>query len=58
MVADIKPFDILEKVKERFIDISNEIFEQLEKPLTKDNFDNSNEKLIKLKNPNKIPHLK
>ena len=54
MVTDIKPFDILETVKERFIDISNEIFEQLEKPLTKDNFDNSNEKLIKLKNPNKI----
>ena len=54
MVTDIKPFDILETVKERFIVISNEIFEQLEKPLTKDNFDNSNEKLIKLKNPNKI----
>ena len=54
MVTDIKAFDILETVKERFIDISNEFFEQLEKPLTKDNFDNSNEKLIKLKNPNKI----
>ena len=54
MVTDIKSFDILETVKERFIDISNEFFEQLEKPLTKDNFDNSNEKLIKLKNPNKI----
>ena len=54
MVTDIKSFDILETLKERFIDISNEIFEQLEKPLTKDNFDNSNSKLIKLKNPNKI----
>ena len=54
MVTDIKPFDILDTVKERFINISNEIFEQLEKPLTKDNFDISNEKLIKLKNPNKI----
>ena len=54
MVTDIKPFDILDTVKERFINISNEIFEQLEKPLTKDNFDESNEKLIKLKNPNKI----
>ena len=46
MVTDIKPFDILDTVKERFINISNEIFEQLEKPLTKDNFDISNEKLL------------
>ena len=34
VITDLKPFDVIETIKNRFIDISQEIIENLEKPLT------------------------
>ena len=34
VITDLKPFDVIETIKNRFIDISKEIIENLEKPLT------------------------
>ena len=49
-VTDLKPFDVIETIKDKFVDISKEIIEKLENPLTKNDFDNSNNETIKLKN--------
>ena len=38
-VTDLKPFDAIETVKERFIDMSKEILEIMEEPLTIKDFD-------------------
>ena len=48
-VTDIKPFDVIETVKERFIEMSKEILEKNEEPLNKNDFDNSDNNIIKLK---------
>ena len=49
-VINLKSFDIIQTVKERFVEVSNEILEKTEKPLTLKDFDNSNDKYIKLTN--------
>ena len=56
-VTDITTFDAIETVKESFNEISQEIFEKVEQVSEKVEFDNSNQKLIKLKSP-KIIKLK
>ena len=48
-VTDLKPFDVIKTVKERFIEVSKDILEKIEKPLNLNDFDNSNNKTIKLK---------
>ena len=53
-VTDLKPFDVIETVKERFIETYKEFIEKPEKSLKKSDFDNSNNKLIKLNNPKNI----
>ena len=53
-VTDLKPFDVIETVKERFIETYKEFIEKPEKSLKKTDFDNSNNKLIKLNNPKNI----
>ena len=56
-VTDLKPFDVIQSVKDRFIVLSQEImeFKDNEKKITKDDFDaNENSKLIKLKDKREI----
>jgi len=65
-VTDLKTFDVIETVKNRFIEISKEIIEKTDQPKESDNktnkttkndkdiFDNSNAELIKLNNPKEI----
>ena len=55
-VTDLKPFDVIETVKERFIEISKEIIEKNEKnDFNKESFDETDsEKLIKLKDNHDI----
>ena len=49
-VTDIEPFDVVETIKERFIQISKDIIEQSEKI----EFDESKEEIIKLNSPKDI----
>ena len=49
-VTDLKTFDVIETIKDKFLETSKEIFEKLENPLTKNDLDNSDNKIIKLKN--------
>ena len=49
-VTDIEPFDVVETIKERFIQISKDIIEQSEKI----EFDDSKEEIIKLNSPKDI----
>ena len=53
-VTDLTPYDVIETIKERFIGISKEFIEKLDNPLNKNDFDISNNKLIKLNNINNI----
>ena len=53
-ITNLTKYDVIETIKDSFIDISSEILENIEKSLSKDNFDNSNANLIKLNNPNVI----
>ena len=53
-VTDLKPFDVIETVKERFIKTYNEYIEKPVKSLKKSDFDNSNNNIIKLNNPKNI----
>ena len=48
-----KPFDVIETLKERFIDMSKEIFEKTEE-IKPENFDNTDNKIIKLNKPTNI----
>ena len=48
-----KPFDVIETLKERFIDMSKEMFEKTEE-IKLENFDNTDNKLIKLNKPNNM----
>ena len=49
-VTDLKPFDVVETIKDRFIQISKDIIEQSEKI----EFDESKEEIIKLNSPKDI----
>lgn len=54
-VTNLKPFDVIETVKERFMEISKEIIEKTKQPLSKKDFENTDNKLlIKLNNPSKL----
>ena len=53
-VVDLKPFDVIETVKERFIEISNDIIELIDKnPFNKESFEET-EEYIKLKDNQEI----
>ena len=54
--TNIKAFDAIETIKERYINISKDIIEKSEnyQPLTKNSFDDSNPKIIKLKDEKEI----
>ena len=49
-----KTYDVIESIKERFIAVSKDFIEIPEKIISKENFDNSNNKLIRLKEPKNI----
>ena len=49
-VTDLKTFDVIETVKDKFIEISKEILEKIEAPFQKTDFDDSEKNYIKLKN--------
>ena len=55
-MTNLKPFDIIKTIKERYINVSQDIIEKNDKDklITMDRFDNTNLKLIKLKNENEI----
>ncbi len=53
-VTNLKPFDVIETVKERFMEISKEIFEKTEPPLSMEDFRNEDNQLLKLNNPSKL----
>ena len=48
-----KPFDVIETLKEKFIDMSKEMFEKTEE-IKPENFDNTDNKIIKLNKPTNI----
>ena len=52
-VTDLKPFDVIQTVKERFIEVSKDILEKME-PLSLQDFDNSENKAIKLVKHNNV----
>ena len=49
-----EPFDVINTLKERFIDMSKEMLEKIDEPIKMENFDNTNEKIIKLNKPNNL----
>ena len=53
-IINLKSFDVIEEIKDNFIEVSKDILEKTEQPLNKNNFDNSNKELIKLTNANNI----
>lgn len=55
-ITNYKPYDVIESIKDRYIHISEDIIEKTEKneKITKEGFDNSKPKLIKLKNEEEI----
>ena len=53
-VTDLKSFDVIQTVKERFIEVSKEILEKMENPLSLQDFDNSENKTIKLVKHNNV----
>ena len=52
-VTDLKSFDVIQTVKERFIEVSKDILEKME-PLSLQDFDNSENKTIKLVKHNNV----
>jgi HSP20 family molecular chaperone IbpA len=54
IVAKDEPFDVINTLKERFIDMSKEMLEKIDEPIKMENFDNTNEKMIKLNKPNNL----
>ena len=48
-VTDLKSFDVVETIKDKFIELSKEILEKVENPFKKGDFDNSDNNSIKLK---------
>ena len=53
-ITDLKSFDVIETVKDKFIEISKEILEKIETPFQKTDFDDSSKNIIKLKNNKNI----
>jgi len=53
-VIDLTNFDVIETIKDSFVEISKDILEKTENSITKVSFDNSNKNLIKLSNTNGI----
>ena len=53
-VTDLNTFDVIETVKDKFIEISKEILEKIETPFQKSDFDDSEKNFIKLKNVKNI----
>ena len=53
-VKDIRPFDVIQTVKERFIEISKDVLEKMENPLSLYDFDNFEDKTIKLVKHNNV----
>ena len=53
IVAKDEPFDVINTIKERFIDMSKEMLEKIDEPIKLENFD-ENEKIIKLNKPNNL----
>ena len=57
-VTHLEPFDIIESIKDRYINLSKDIIEKTEmsdnSKLTKESFDDSDPSLIKLKSENEI----
>ena len=51
-VINLKSYDVIESVKTSFIEISKDILEKTEQPLTIKNFEQTNDSLIKLTNAN------
>ena len=47
-VTNLTNFDVIETIKDSFVEISKEILEKTEKPINKESFENSNINLIKL----------
>jgi hypothetical protein len=54
IVAKDEPFDVINTIKERFIDMSKEMLEKIDDPIKMENFDNTNDKMIKLNKPNNL----
>ena len=46
--ANLGSYDVIETVKDNFIELSNDILEKNEKPITKESFDKTNNDIIKL----------
>ena len=46
--ANLGSYDVIETVKDNFIELSNDILEKTEKPITKESFDKTNNDIIKL----------
>jgi len=54
-VTDLRPFDVIQTVKERFIEVSKDVLEKCENPLSLQDFDNNPEnKTIKLVKHNNV----
>ena len=53
-ITDLNSFDVIETIKDKFIEISKEILEKIEVPFQKTDFDDSNKSFIKLKNNKNI----
>ena len=49
-----EPFDIIKSIKKNFIEFSKDIFDNIEESIKLNNFDNTNNKLIKLNKPNNL----
>jgi HSP20 family molecular chaperone IbpA len=52
-ITNPEPFDVIDSIKKEFIDLSQEIFEKMEKNITMDDFEKGT-KLIKLNNHNNL----
>jgi len=53
-IINLTNFDVIETIKDNFVEISKEILEKTENPITKESFENSNSNLIKLSNSNSV----
>jgi len=56
LINNLKPYDVIESIKDRYIQVSEDIIEKSEEnqKITEESFDNSDPKLIKLKNVKEI----
>ena len=53
-VINLTNFDVIETIKDNFVEISKDILEKSENPITKESFENSKSNLIKLSNANGV----